>query len=208
MTPSQGHPSQGHNRQYELRPEPQGQNSFARLLIDFYGLKSRAQTTIYYAGLSVRPNDNNSYEHELDGLIREMHSELDNPSALKKIGVTLSPEIAAKRPDIETIVGDLYKLHFDGILFIPRPRNYVKVPCMVDGVLGPLDQLGDYLISFLASLISRATLGLIAFNLEADFNPYATDLIQMRISSELNCYAEVVNTPNRVSKKHILVKHK
>lgn len=175
--------------------------TFAGELIDFYGMgRGTKPAKVYYAGLSMHPTKE-SYERELDELIAGICLELDNPFAIKKIGLTLSKEIAAKRPDIETIVGDLNEMYFDGVLFLPRPAVWIR-----ENSLRNADNTPFY--SSLSSLIQRTNFGLIAFNLEEDHSDEQINGLAAYIHSKAKCCAEIIYSPEWLSKTHILAKHK
>jgi len=161
---------------------------------------------MYFAGLSISPTKD-SYERELDDLVGGVSAELGTPTAIKKIGLTLSPQIAAQRPDIETIVGDLSELYFDGILFIPRPAYYARSIYMADDDLMSETSLKGHLDRFLISLIQRTSVGLIAFDLGAEQQDYEIEFMKLLINIIPGCFAEAAYLSDQLGGIHLLAKY-
>lgn len=74
---------------------------------------SKEEVKIYFPGVAI---EKGGYEVELDEIINC----LINIKNVKKTGIILFDKVREERADIDIIVGNLFEIKYNGILFIPR----------------------------------------------------------------------------------------
>ena len=179
---------------------------FGEELTRFYALGSSRFLRFYYPGLSRNPQGD-TYERELDKVMSQVSEALGNDIRTEKIGITLSRDIAAQRGDIGVIVDDFLKLDFDGLLFIPRPQHWAYSLASLEGYQSLVTRKSDMVNELLAYLQRRSSLGVIAFNLEADLGKgHMANLLEF-LTTNSGFEAEHVFSPSWDSKEHLLVRH-
>ncbi len=178
---------------------------FGEKVIRFYGLGKSREVRIYYLGLGMDRFEN-SYETEFDRLVAQMEEEHSKPFRVEKRGVTLSSEIAGQRGDIGSVVGDLNSSYFPGLLFVPRPYVWANGFHAVMRSQPLAVRRSDLTNELLAYLLRHSEVGVIAFDLGADFDTaHITNLLEF-LTTNSGYMAERVKSPTWQSTEHILVK--
>lgn len=177
---------------------------FGDEVVRFYGLEKIKSARIYYPGPCIsRYSD--SYELELDKLIGQVRQRLGTQALVDKIAVTLNPDIAAQRQDIGVVVDDFLNLNVDGLLFLPRPYMWA-LQLSEAGYSALATRRSDMLNELMMYLLKKSSLGVIAFNLEADLdNAHITNLFEF-LTTNTGFEAEHVLSPSWESKSHLLIR--
>ena len=115
-------------------------------------------------------SNNPSYESDLDGIISQAKVYMNGQARIQKIGLTLSREIASQRLDVQSAVGDFHNGQFsDGLFFIPRPYTWLSTGTYVSA-LETIPRVA-LLEKFLASILEKTGIGLLAYDLVPDGLP-------------------------------------
>ena len=178
---------------------------FGDEVIRFYGLGGSRKIKLYYLGLGTGQFED-SYESEFNRLVTQMEEGHSKPFRVERIGLTLSPEIAIQRKDIGYVVRKLENMYFQGLLFLPRPyfwsNGFHEV--MQSQSLGV--RRSDLTNELLAYLLGHSEVGVIAFDLSADFDSaHITNLLEF-LTTNSGYMAELVKSPTWRSTEHLLVK--
>lgn len=178
--------------------------SFGQKVAEFYGLTAQNPANIYFAGLSST-NNPDSYEPELDRIIAGSAPDSQSRAALKKIGLTLHPEISRQRTDIETLVADILDARFNGILFVPRPIRWVNWVDNRDGHAGALNYTNLF-YSLISSILRSTEYGAIFYNLEADHGREEIGAIARFLTVDLDTEALIIEPKCWPTRTHILAR--